>query len=337
MYSAWVLLGFRLSLTRATPIQRSLHACRARGPPYPFLLRKKFMRPSSSTTAIHPHDNISLSRIFSAIAAGLVALGTVVTSPPTPAEASRGMSTAVISFVDPSGQTMPVGSPTGWRKVFSDNFATAVPLGSFPKAVSNKWDAYLDGWKDTSRNGTYSPSKVISVRNGLLNMYLHTENGVHMVSAPVPKIPGVGSQGGLLYGRYAVRYRTDAVAGYKVAWLLWPDSENWSDGEIDFPEGNLNQKVEAFMHYRNAPTSQDGYRTSATFTSWHTAVVEWTPKSVKFMLDGATIGTSTDPTKIPNKPMHWVLQTETALDGTVPSNTAAGNVQIDWVAAYARV
>jgi hypothetical protein len=32
--------------------------------------------------------------------------------------------------------------------------------------------------------------------------------------------------------------------------------------------------------------------------------------------------------------MHWVLQTETSLSGSAPSDSAAGNVQIDWVAVY---
>jgi hypothetical protein len=32
--------------------------------------------------------------------------------------------------------------------------------------------------------------------------------------------------------------------------------------------------------------------------------------------------------------MHWVLQTETGLDGIVPADSTAGNVQIDWVAVY---
>jgi len=32
--------------------------------------------------------------------------------------------------------------------------------------------------------------------------------------------------------------------------------------------------------------------------------------------------------------MHWVLQTETMLTSKRPPKTAAGNVQIDWVAAW---
>ena len=32
--------------------------------------------------------------------------------------------------------------------------------------------------------------------------------------------------------------------------------------------------------------------------------------------------------------MHWVLQTETNLDGRPIADTTAGHVQIDWVAAW---
>jgi hypothetical protein len=32
--------------------------------------------------------------------------------------------------------------------------------------------------------------------------------------------------------------------------------------------------------------------------------------------------------------MHWVLQTETNLEGRRPAATAQGHVQIDWVAVY---
>lgn len=236
--------------------------------------------------------------------------------------------------VDPSGEVLPVGDLPGWKQVFTDDFSTDVPLGRFPAAVSAKWDAYPDGWKDTSDHGTYSPSTVISVRGGLLNMHLHTEGGVHRVAAPMPRIPGSGPGGGQLYGRYAVRYRADPVPGYKVAWLLWPDSDNWQDGEINFPEGDLDRAATAFMHHRDKPTAQDYYPTHTAFTSWHTAVIEWTPRHITFFFDGVKVGSSTDRTKIPAKPMHWVLQTETALQGGPPSAAAAGDVQIDWVAAY---
>ncbi len=233
----------------------------------------------------------------------------------------------------PSGQAMPVGDLTGWHQVFTDDFTVDVPVGSFPAAVSSKWTAYLDGWKDTSKNGTYMPSKVLSVGCGILDMNIHTENGVHMVSAPEPVIPG--GNPGIEYGRYVVRFRSDAIPGYKTAWLLWPDSENWpTDGEIDFPEGNLDGAIGAFMHhmYGDSGASQDGYSSKVTYTAWHTADLVWSATACSFTLDGVLLGTSTS--LIPSTPMHYVLQTETQLSGGAPADSASGHVQVDWVVVY---
>lgn len=240
-------------------------------------------------------------------------------------------------YADSSGQPMPVGDLPGWHQVFTDNFATDVPIGSFPGSVySTKWSVYPDGWSDTSRHGRYYPSRVLSVHHGVLNYYIHTENGIHMVSAPEPKLPGASAGMGQLYGRYTVRFRADSLYGYKTAWLLWPDSEVWPrDGEIDFPEGDLNGTISAFEHYMwgKAGNDQNAFPTTTTYGSWHTATTEWTKGKLTFILDGRTIGITT--TRVPNTPMHWVLQTETALDGSIPGATTAGNVQIDWVAIYA--
>ncbi len=237
----------------------------------------------------------------------------------------------------PDGSAFPTGDIPGWQLVFSDDFKEEVPLGSFPAAVADRWgNSYPDGWPDTTGNGTYFPSKVVSIQHGVMNLYLHTENGVHLVAAPVPTIPGaMGDKGGLLYGRYAVRFRADPVPGYKTAWLLWPDSGVWPrDGEIDFPEGNLDGFISAYMHYQDGTRGgdQDAYSTQAVYTTWHTAVIEWTPSTCTFILDGQVIGTSTN--HIPDTPLHWVLQTETDLSGVPPRDRAAGNVQIDWVAVF---
>jgi hypothetical protein len=223
---------------------------------------------------------------------------------------------------------MPATDLPGWRLTFNDDFNQNVSRGSFPSAVSSKWSAYPSPWKDTSRNGTYSP-EIVSQANGLLDVWLHTENGVHKVAALMPKT------GDMLYGRYAIRFKSDPVPGYKTAWLLWPQSGVWPrDGEIDFPEGDLDSTISAFMHRDNATSGgdQDAFSTSARYTSWHTAVIEWSPGKVRFLLDDVVIGTSTN--RVPDQAMHWVIQTETALDGTVPPDSAQGHLSIDWVAVW---
>lgn len=235
------------------------------------------------------------------------------------------------------GQPMPTGDIPGWHQVFADDFTQSVPLGSFPAAVAGAWgNSYPDGWKDTSGNGTYMPTKVVSIANGIMNIHLHTESGVHMVAAAVPTIPGApGSDGGLLYGRYVMRFRADAVLGYKLALLLWPDSGVWpGDGEIDFPEANLTSTIWGVVHYQGGTTATDQalYDSLVTPTAWHTATITWLPSGITFQLDGTTVGTTT--TGIPDTPMHLVIQAETWTSGGIPTDAAAGNIQIAWLTVY---
>ncbi len=239
-----------------------------------------------------------------------------------------------------SGTCMPKGDIAGWKQIFSDDFTTDVPTGNFPKAVASKWFAYPDGWKDTSGKGTYYPSKVLSQHNGVLDFFIHSENGVHMVSAPEPILAsGTHDYGvGLTAGRYEVRAKADSIACYKRAWMLWPDSGVWPrDGEIDFPEGNLTSgSVSMFMHNQNGTSGSDQQQGSIAIdqTQWHTYTMEWRPdtSNLKAWVDGTQIANFT--TRVPNTPMHYVMQTETSLDGCTPADTAQGHILVDWFTAY---
>ena len=55
--------------------------------------------------------------------------------------------------------------------------------------------------------------------------------------------------------------------------------------------------------------------------AWHTAVVEWTPGRITFLLDDQQFGTTTS--EVPGMPMNWILQSETSLDGPPPNGTSA--------------
>jgi hypothetical protein len=145
---------------------------------------------------------------------------------------------------------MPVGDLPGWRQVFAEDLTEGdVAVGGFPGPYGATWsENYADGTPDTAaqqvpkgeRKSGYYPSKVLSVHDGFLDMYLHSENGISMGAAPSPRVGGATMRpwNSQVYGRYSVPFRADALAGYKLAWLLWPDSKQWpQDGEIDFPEG----------------------------------------------------------------------------------------------------
>ncbi len=273
-----------------------------------------------------PHTNISISVWPHAGGTGTTS-ATPTSATPTSSGSYQGQG------ISPSGQAMPQGDLPGWHQIFAEDFHTDVATGGFPgTAYGNEFTLYPNNTPDTAgKRGApsrYYPSRVLSVQNGLLNLYLHTQNGISMGAAVLPVLSNH------LYGKYTIRFRSDALMGYKTAWLLWPDSEKWpADGEIDFPEGNLTGTIDGFVHHIGATSGldQDAFDSGITYTAWHTTSLEWTPNRVTFILDGRVIGTST--TRIPNTPMHWILQTESCLDGC-PTSTTAGNLQIDWITAY---
>ncbi len=231
--------------------------------------------------------------------------------------------------VTPSGQPMPTSAPSGWTRVFSDDFTTDIPSGQFPQATNGKWGVY-NGFADSSGNGYYNDD-VLSVADGSLNMGLKVVNGVAQSAAVSPHLKTDGSWGGMAYGRYSVRFKVDnGLSGWAAAWLLWSDTNTWPEGEIDFPEGELDGNIKGFNHCVGNPSQNCQYSfTDTPFAGdWQTATIEWKPGSLKYILNGTTVLTTT--TSVPTASMHWVLQTETAY-GKVPAANAAGNIKIDWV------
>jgi len=247
------------------------------------------------------------------------------------APASTPTSPTKVPSVAPGTTTTARSGPTslpGWKLIFREDFAANAASGRFLSSYPD-FGAYPWGWLDSSRRGHYDPN-ILTVSGGMLNIHLFTSSdGIHHVAAPYPKPPGARDQ---LYGRYSVRFRADPVDGYKTAWLLWPQSGVWSDGEIDFPEGDLTGTFSAFMHYVGAPAEQDYFGTGTGYAAWHVATTEWSPNRVAFYLDGKLIGASTR--HVPATPMHFVLQTETELGSAPIPSAAAGNVQVDWVSVW---
>lgn len=235
----------------------------------------------------------------------------------------------------------PVDDLPGWDLVLAQDFDTDAELGSFATRYPG-WAGY-DGATDTSRDlgrpggtqGRYDSRTTTTVSDGVLDVHVHTRGGTPQVMALTPAVDG-NWWDGRLHGRYSVRFRTDPVPGYKVAWLLWPTSDDWSEGEVDFPEGELGAAIDGNAHDVFGDPAQNAWsiETGASMQEWHTATIEWTPDRLTFLLDDRE-WTTTEPRAIPRDPMRWVLQTETQLTDAPPDPDAAGHVEIDWVAVWA--
>lgn len=237
------------------------------------------------------------------------------------------------------------GSPgEGWGRALTSSFDEATPLGSWPGPIASKdWRSRQAGATDSSGRGTYDSSKTVSESGGLLDVWIHSAvdgaphvhnpEGRRYTAAPIP------TMGHTLGARVSMCMRADVVPGYKIAFLLWPDEGPGNfHGEIDFPEARLldHASPTAFMHYAPKPSSgkdQDAYETGVSLQDWHVYTTEWNPTAsdpyVKFFLDGALIGHSTE--HVPTRPMQLVLQIETFLSGQELPPPAEGHVQIDWV------
>lgn len=126
---------------------------------------------------------------------------------------------------------MPVGNLPGWTQTGAQDFTTPAALGQVGDVYGPDMRGY-SGSPDTSKHGTYTPDSVLSVSNWNLDYHVHTAGGVPEVATPIPF-----GYAGQTYGRYSVRFRSDPLPGYKIAFLLWPTSDNWNEGEIDWPEG----------------------------------------------------------------------------------------------------
>lgn len=263
---------------------------------------------------------------------------------------------------DPSGEPMPEGDLAGWKQIYKENFTKNLPLGgNYSNERSNPFmtlysstfkRVYSDNAPDTAgktegKPSVYYPSKVLSVKDGVLIKNVHSETiggKVKPLAAGLfANVNPADSDGARLYGKFTIRFRVYAnnstsLSGFKMAWLLWPKSQQWPrDGEIDFPEGNFHDVIFA-AHHRQGGTSgndQDLFFSKTKFLDgkWHTASMEWLPNRMTFILDGVKLGEVTQ--RIPNTPMFWVIQTESCLSIACPNPAANGNVEIDWMTAYA--
>jgi beta-glucanase (GH16 family) len=278
----------------------------------------------------------SPSVLVAALSIALVAATSLAAGAPAGAAALPASSKATSTV--PDGRTIPKTNVTTngrtWKQTFRAGFDSAAPVGKF--AATYPRIGLYDGFTDTTGKGKYAPSKVLSVKGGVLDFALHTEKGQPLVAAIMPD--GYAPH---KTGRVSIRYKTTKTQGYKFSTILWPSSDDWNEGEIDWPEGDLTGDVRPVSAI---PGSYDPTTEAMTFlpedptvvsggqTDWHVATVEWTADAVRFYWDDELLETVTG--AVPTTPMRVTLQAETIIhDAEVPAD-ASGHVLVDWVVAY---
>jgi hypothetical protein len=110
--------------------------------------------------------------------------------------AMAAMAAGLIAGCSGTGDAAGVDYPY-WAQTFADDFSTPVAASEFANSTyRSRWASY-DGFADTSGKGRYAAG-VLSVRDGALDMYLHTEGDQPLSAAVVPVVDG--KWGDQLYG-----------------------------------------------------------------------------------------------------------------------------------------
>lgn len=210
---------------------------------------------------------------------------------------------------------MPAGDLVGWKQVLAEDFLSPSSSDQFSAIYGKSWSPYDNG-------GKYYQS-AISASNGMMKIALNGKTGAAGVFGPA------ATRWGHLYGRYSICFKAVAADGNGTAIMVWPSSDIWGDGEIDYPEGNFESTLEVFHHGVGCTqcNTADGLNTGAGWRNWHIATTEWTPNSVKYYLDEQLIKTVTHDIPINNH--RFTIQMAPNSGNALP-----GNFYIDWVTIY---
>lgn len=196
---------------------------------------------------------------------------------------------------------------------FVEDFATDAVTGLVASLYPQSWQPYPDG-----TSGIYAPSKTVSVHDGVMDVALGTGAGA---AGTFGSSAGAWDHVG---GSFSVRAKATGGDGNGAAFMLWPTSGTWSDGEIDFPEGNFEDSPSAFHHSMTPGKEADRVQigTGVSWRDWHTYTVDWVPgESVTYSVDGKVLDTITH--DVPTTPHRFMFQVGNWGD--------QGNLLIDWV------
>jgi beta-glucanase (GH16 family) len=152
---------------------------------------------------------------------------------------------------------------------------------------------------------------------------------------------GVASTYLQTYGRWEVRLRAAAGAGYSPVALLWPQNMGHPEyAEIDFTEILDPTRQSAGIYIHHGPRDDQAQRQMrADFTQWHVVAVDWLPTSLTFWLDGKQVWTYRGPLIPHRDKMGLALQNDQVCDRgpafcrdrTTPEWVP---MEVDWVRIY---
>jgi hypothetical protein len=253
---------------------------------------------------------------------------TTTTKPPSTTTTSGANGAIATQCPCTTAPAMPAAAPSGYNRIFTEDFNTNAPVGDFDNVYGSEFGEYTGGPipQADGSEAEYEPNEVLSAANGSMYYDLHTDSsGTPVVAAPQPM-----NQQGFEYGQVGMAIRMDSETGpqnYKIAFLMWPTTGAWTN-EVDFaetqPSFGDDISVNSLLS-NDSPNFDmtDGNQDTGVNLNdgkYHTFLVNWTPTSLTVSIDGvvkATFPASSGAD--PAQAMRVSLQAE----GWIPGGNAA--------------
>lgn len=227
-------------------------------------------------------------------------------------------------------QAAPTAAVAGFTKGFVENFDTPAAAGSGAGQFAT---VYANSWTNYAASGTMSPLTQISAHDSVFDLAM---DGAHAAAGWFgPSATSQSYQG----GRFSMRAKCIGAWGNGPAIMIWPSSNTWAEGEIDFPEsvsgdGKSGFQDAPWIHHHKMVAGQESQAQdvplNVSWRDWHEYACEWYPPgkgptpstgSVTYYVDGVQVYTTT--TDVPTTAHRYTVQ--------VGDYGSAGNLYIDWV------
>jgi hypothetical protein len=207
---------------------------------------------------------------------------------------------------EPVRADISIGTPRSYALWYEETFSKG-------SVAEGKWDSGpyttrispYHGYKERNTGPVVFNKNLITVQDGKLRMWGHKRlvNGVWTTyGAGIVPLLG-GKYVGLKYGYFEVslEFIPQGSLGMQNWWfagLLWPQTNEHRDGEVDFVEGVPGTEHNVWQHklgYNGVNPQETCYYykgAPGTLLGKHTYGVEWLPERTNFYRDGVLIGST---------------------------------------------
>lgn len=229
-------------------------------------------------------------------------------------------------------QAAPTTAYTGFTAYFVENFNTAAAAGTGSGQFGS---VYANSWTNYTQSGTMSPQTQISAHDGVMDIAMDgTKGAAGWWGPPATSASRIG-------GRFMMRAKAIGAMGNGPAVMIWPSSDVWSEGEIDFPESvsGSGDPTKGFQdspwihHHSMTPgneASAQDVNLLVSWRDWHVYSCEWFPPNstrggstglVIYYVDEVEVYRTTQ--DVPSTAHRYTVQ--------VGDYGSSGNMYIDWV------